>query len=238
MRRILTLLTLACLLTPLTSVAATGLPDSLELVYTLKYGNLTAGNSTRNLERQGDGSYRYTIHTIPTGMARTFTRVEWFEEGTFRVVKNQVRPLSYLKYRKGASKDHRHSTTVNWDQAQILYSSGATVSLPQHYQDQGSLVFALMLNPPTDAQIHSVQLNSGKKLSAYDYRFLRQEEIDTPLGHFKTLVIQWSPHAPGEDNDIFTAWLAIDRGHVPVKIITQEKNKTVTLQLQAIKVIE
>ena len=75
MRRFLTLLTLACLLTPLTSVAATGLPDNLELVYTLKYGNLTAGNSTRSLERQGDGSYRYTIHTIPTGMARTVTRV-------------------------------------------------------------------------------------------------------------------------------------------------------------------
>ena len=141
MRRILALLTLACLLPPLPALAATGLPDKLEMVYTLKYGSLAAGNSTRSLERQSDGSYRYTIHTLPTGIARTFTRVEWFEEGTFRVVKNQVRPLSYLKYRKGSSKDHRHSTTVNWDQGQILYSSGATVSLPQHYQDQGSLVF-------------------------------------------------------------------------------------------------
>ena len=238
MRRILILLTLAGLLIPVPSLAATGLPDSLEMVYTLKYGNMTAGNSTRSLERQGDGSYRYTMHTIPTGVARTFTRVEWFEEGTFRVVKNQVRPLSYLKYRKGSGKDHRHSATVNWDQAQILYGSGATMALPAHYQDQGSLVFALMLNPPTDAQVHSIQLNNGKKLSAYDYRFLRQEEIDTPLGHFKTLVIQWSPHPPSENNDIFTAWLAIDRGHVPIKIITQERNKTVTLQLQAIKGIK
>ena len=238
MHRIFILLTLACLTLVPTSLAAAALPDSLEMVYTLKYGNITAGNSTRSLTRQSDGSYRYTTHTLPTGIARTFTRVEWFEEGTFRVVKNQVRPLSYLKYRKGSNKDHRHSATVNWDQAHILYSSGATVALPEHYQDQGSLVFALMLNPPTDTEIHSVQLNSGKKLSAYDYRFLRREDLDTPLGHFKTLVIQWSPHAPGADNDIFTAWLAIDQGHVPVKIMTQEKNKTVTLQLQAIKRIE
>ena len=238
MRRILALLTLACLLPPLPALAATGLPDKLEMVYTLKYGSLTAGNSTRSLERQSDGSYRYTIHTLPTGIARTFTRVEWFEEGTFRVVKNQVRPLSYLKYRKGSNKAHRHSANVDWDRAQILYGSGATVALPEHYQDQGSLVFALMLNPPTDAQVHSVQLNSGKKLSTYDYRFLRQEEIDTPFGRYKTLVIQWSPHAPGKDDDIFTAWLAIDRGYVPVKIVTQEKDKTVTLQLQAIKGME
>lgn len=236
MRPFVTLLTLACLLPPLSSVAATALPDKLEMVYTLKYGNITAGNSTRSLERQGDGSYRYTLHTVPTGMARTFTRVEWFEEGTFRVVKNQVRPLSYLKYRKGSSKEHRHSASVNWDQGQILYSNGTTMALPEHYQDQGSLVFALMVNPPTDAQVHSVQLNNGKKLSAYDYRFLRQEEIDTPLGRYQALVIQWSPHAPGgKDNDIFTAWLAVDQGYVPIKIVTQEKNKTVTLQLQTIK---
>ena len=238
MRRIFTLLTISCLLTPLASMAATTLPDSLEMVYTLKYGGMIAGNSTRHLERQSDGSYRYSLHTIPAGMARTFTRVQWFEEGTFRVVKNQVRPLTYLKYRKGSSKDHRHGASVDWEQAQILYSSGTTTALPEHYQDQGSLVFALMLNPPTDAQVHSVQLNNGKKLSTYDYRFLRQEEIDTPLGRYKTLVIQWAPHGAGEDSDIFTAWLAKDHGHVPVKIVTQERNKTVTLQLQSMKGLE
>ena len=235
MRRICTLLTISCLLPPVTSLAATALPDSLEMVYTLKYGGMIAGNSTRHLERQSDGSYRYSLHTIPVGIARAFTHVEWFEEGTFRVVKNQVRPLTYLKYRKGAGKDHRHSASVNWDRAQILYSSGATIALPAHYQDQGSLVFALMLDPPTDTQVHSIQLNNGKKLSTYEYRFLRREDIDTPLGHYKTLVIQWSPRDPGKNNDMFTAWLAIDHGYVPVKIVTQEKNKTVILQLQSIK---
>ena len=228
-------LIISCLSAPLASQASASLPDKLEMVYTIKYGSVTAGNSTRRLERQGDGSYRYILHTQPAGMARALTSVEWFEEGTFRVVKNQVRPLTYLKYRTGSSKSHRHSASVDWDRKQILYSSGTTVALPEYYQDQGSLVFALMLDPPTDAQVHSIQLNSGKKLSAYDYRFLRREEIDTPLGHYKTLVIQWSPHTPGEDNDIFTAWLAIDQNHVPVKIVTQEKDKTVTLQLQSIK---
>ncbi len=219
----------------LAAPAYAGLPEKLELNYSLLYGSLTAGSSTRTLERQTDGTYRHTLHTTPLGMARTFTKVEWFEEGRFRIVNNQVRPLNYLTYRVGARKPHRHSAVFDWDKAQIHYSNGNDLALPPASQDQGSLLFALMLNPPTGTQIHTVHLSSGKKLAAYDYRYVRSEEVDTPAGRFKAIVVQWSPHAPSDETERVTAWLASDKNHVPVKLVTQENNKTATLLLQSLK---
>lgn len=231
--RLLTLLALAGAM--LAAPASAGLPDKLELNYSLLYGNLTAGASTRTLERQADGSYRHALHTTPKGMARMFTKVQWFEEGRFHIVENQVRPLSYLQYRVGASKSHRHSVEFDWGKQQIRYSNGNNLPLPPATQDQSSLLFALMLNPPTDTQTHSVNLSSGKKLTAYDYRYVRSEDVDTPAGRFKSIVVQWSPHAPSDDSERVTAWLASDKNHIPVKVVTQDGNKTATMLLQSQK---
>ncbi len=231
--RLLALLAVAgCVLA---APASADLPQRLELNYSLHYGSLTAGTSTRTLERQTDGSYRHALHTTPVGMARMFTQVEWFEEGRFRIVNNQVRPLSYLTYRVGARKSHRHSAVFDWDKAQIHYSNGTDLALPPTSQDQGSLLFALMLNPPTGTEIHTVHLSSGKKLAAYDYRYVRSEEVDTPAGRFKAIVVQWSPHAPSDETERVTAWLASDKNHIPVKLVTQENNKTATMLLQSLK---
>lgn len=231
--RLLTLLAVAG--SVLTTPACADLPNRLALNYSLYYGSLTVGTSTRTLERQSDGSYQHALHTTPVGMARLLTSVEWFEEGRLRIVNHQVQPLTYLKYRVGASKSHRHSAVFDWDKGQIRYSNGNQLPLPPASQDQGSLLYALMLNPPTDTDIHTVHLSSGKKLTAYDYRHVRNEEVDTPAGRFKTLVVQWSPHAPSNETEIFTAWLAVDKNHIPVKLVTQENNKTATMLLKSFK---
>lgn len=231
--RLLSLLAIAG--SVLTAPAYADLPDKLELNYTLHYGSLTVGNSRRTLERQADGSYQHALHTRPVGMARMFTSVEWFEEGRFRIVDHQVQPLSYLKYRVGASKSHRHSAVFDWDKKQIDYSNGNHLPLPPASQDQGSLLFSLMLNPPTDTQLHTVHLSSGKKLTAFDYHYVRKEEIETPAGRFNTLVVQWSPHAPSKETEVFTAWLAVDKHHIPVKLVTEENNKTATMLLKSFK---
>ncbi len=231
--RLLILLVVAAGL--LAGPACADLPDKLVLNYSLLYGNLTVGSSTRSLERQADGSYRHALHTTPKGMARMFTKVEWFEEGRFRIANNQVQPLSYLKYRVGASKSHRHSAEFDWEKQQIHYGNGNNQPLPPATQDQGSLLFALMLNPPTGTQTHSVNLSSGKKHAAYDYRYVRSEDVDTPAGRFKSIVVQWSPQSPSDESERVTAWLASDKNYIPVKLVTQEGNKTATMLLHSQK---
>lgn len=231
------------LLFPLLTMAAAlpagyahaGLPDQLALNYSLRYGSLTVGASTRTLKRQEDGSYRHALHTVPLGMARMFTSAEWYEEGHFRVVDNQVQPLNYLKYRVGAKKPRRNSAQFDWDKGRIHYSTGMDLPLPAGSQDQGSLLFSLMLNPPTGTKTHTLPLSSAKKLARYDYRYLRSEEVETPAGRFNAIVIQWVPHPPSDETERVTAWLASDKNHIPVKLVTQENNKTATMLLQSLK---
>ena len=222
------------LLTPLPSLADNSLPERLELVYDLKYGSLTVGRSTRTLTRQSDGSYRHTLHTRPLGMARVLTRTEWFEEGSFRIHLGEVQPLDYLIYRTGASKPHRHSVTFDYDKNQIRYASGITLPLPAHVQDQGSILYALMLRPPGNTRLQDLPLSSAKKLRKYQHRYLRTEEIETRLGRFTALVIEWAPQVRTAEDEVFTAWLAVDKGHVPVKIVTQENDRTATMVLESL----
>jgi hypothetical protein len=215
-------------------VGAAGLPAHMEFHYRLLYGDAMIGETHRTLDKQADGSYRHQLHSIPRGLARMFTSVEWFEEGVFRLTDGQVQPLSFLMYRVGASKPHRHSAEFDWEKKQVRYSNGNVVPLPPNCQDQGSVVFYLMLNAAAVEQSRELYISGGKRITTYHYRYLRTEELETVLGRVKTRVVEWSPQEKTRDGgEIFTAWLAVDKGNIPVKIVTQDQSKTATMLLDS-----
>ena len=122
-----------------------------------------------------------------------FTSVEWFEEGQFEVVQGKVRPLSFLEYRVGADKPHRHSARFDWKLQKIFYENWPTTLLPPGTQDQGSILYALMLNPPAPGTQQTIHISSGKKLRVYRYAHAGTETLKTTLGVIKATVIERPP---------------------------------------------
>lgn len=236
MRRALGLL---AVLAPLTTLGADAnaprLPESLELHYKVSYGGAPIGTNTRTLKRNEAGEYHYRTHTKPGGMARMFTSVEWFEEGRFDIHQGAVRPLYYLKYREGSRKPHRHSASFQWSEKKLVYANGRSEPLEPGIQDQASMVFAIMLHPPTQTGIKRVQITNGKRIQNHDYQLLRREKIDTVLGELDTIVVQWSTAVGTDDSERLTAWLATEKRYIPVRIITEENGKTVTMRLDSVK---
>lgn len=210
------------------------LPAPLELRYVLSYGGMQVGHMTRTLVRDADGTYVHRSRSVPEGALRMFTSVEWFEEGRFEIVKGAVRPLSFLEYRVGADKPHRHSASFDWKNKAIHYAGWPDVALPAGTQDQGSIVYALMLNPPKAGREHRVFVSTGKKLREYRYHETGTETINTLFGPLPTRIIERRPLASDKDREIFRVWLAPTRQNLPVRISTEKRGQDTRLELEAV----
>jgi hypothetical protein len=162
-----------------------------------------------------------------------FTSVEWFEEGRFELVQGKVRPLSFLEYRVGADKSHRHSARFDWKTRKIFYEGWPTVALPDDTQDQGSILFELMLNPPTPGTAQTIHISSGKKLRTYHYKHAGTEMLKTVLGNVKTTVIVRP--ALDKSDERFRIWLASERGNLPVRVATEKRGQETVLELESVR---
>lgn len=226
------LLLSAATLFPANAAKPPALPASLELKYALHYNGLMVGRVVKTLTREADGSYRHRSHSMPLGVAKMFTAVQWFEEGQFELVQDKVRPLSFLEYRVGADKPHRHTARFDWKAQMIFYENWPTTSLPPGTQDQGSILFALMLNPPVPATQQIIHISSGKKLRVYRYTHAGTETLKTVLGAIKATVIERP--APEKGDEHLRVWLAAERGNLPVRISTQKRGQETILELESV----
>jgi len=207
------------------------LPVPLTLRYVLLYGNITVGHVTKTLERDKDGLFHHHSQSVPQGMARWFTHVVWHEEGQLEIVDGKVRPLRFLEYRVGADKPHRHEAIFDWQAKKIRYATGVVLDLPPDTQDQGSLLFAFMLHPPSPGKAQTLHISTGKKLHEYRYSDAGQEVLNTDLGRIKTRIIDRVLRDPDEEK--FRIWLATDHHNLPVRIETIKRGQSTVLELES-----
>lgn len=223
---------LLCLLPASALAGDAQLPASLELRYVLRFGGMGIGHVTKTLTREADSTYLHRSHSVPEGMARIFTSVEWFEEGRLEVVRGTVRPLSFLEYRVGADKSHRHSATFDWKAQKIRYAHGPVVALPPGTQDLGSMLYAFMLQPPSGKDSRTMHLSTGKKLKPYRYSHAGQETRKTVLGDLRTQIID--QQTGDKDDEGFRIWLATNLNNLPVRIQTTKRGRETVLELESV----
>lgn len=208
------------------------LPAPLEIHYHLHYGALTVGRVVKSLTRDGDGTYQQHSRSRPEGMARWFTKVEWLEEGRFEISNGRIRPLRFLEYRIGADKSHRHEAIFDWPAGQIRYDRGAVANLTANTQDQGSMLYALMLHPPTSDRAETIAISGGKKLNTYAYRDAGAQALTIGIGQFKTRVIERVTRDKNDEG--FRVWLATDYRNLPIRIATTKRGQDTVLELESV----
>lgn len=208
------------------------LPAPLEIHYSLHYGALTVGRVVKSLQRDSDGIYQQHSRSRPEGMARLFTNVEWLEEGRFEIVGGRIRPLRFLEYRIGADKSHRHEAIFDWSAGQIRYDRGAVVKLTANTQDQGSMLYALMLHPPTSDRAETIAISGGKKLNTYAYRDAGTQTLTIGIGQFKTRLIERVTRDRNDEG--FRVWLATEYHNLPIRIATTKRGQDTVLELDSV----
>lgn len=231
------------------SIAATTLPEKLELEYDLTRNGIGIGDVSRTLQRRADGSYVHTMWTRLTGLTRLLTQTEWREEGEFTVQGTDVLPRHFSETRTGDKRAHEHRVTFNREKSLLLFGNAASQPLPRGIQDQGSAIYALMLNPLIQTGERILPTTDGKDVEMYRFIYQGKESLPTLFGTQETIVIrrvsqkqfereqrcraQTKPDADCKQPDDFTLWLLPEKRYVPVKLERQRKKETTTMVLRA-----
>lgn len=242
----LALSVIALLLMPV--ALADVLPEKLELEYSLTRSGIGVGEVSRTLQRRADGSYVHTMWTRPTGLARLLTQTEWREESEFTVQGADVLPRRFSETRTGDKRAYEHRVTFDRTKSLLLFNNAPSQPLPRDIQDQGSVIYALMLNPLVHTGDRSLPTTDGKDVEMYHFIYQGKESLPTLFGTQETVIIrrvsqkqferehrcraQTKPDADCKEPDDFTLWLLPEKCYVPVKIERRRKDETTTMTLR------
>ncbi|WP_374340935.1 DUF3108 domain-containing protein [Azonexus sp.] len=168
------------------------------------------GRSEHRWEFAEDGSYRLSAVTETTGLLSVFValHMEYRSEG--RLGPRGLQPASFRTLKNGReTKENAHfdwstaSVSLDWNGKVESVSPGAQDMLSLNYQ------LAYLKNPAGGARIG---VASGRRYRTHELDSLGEEEIDTPLGRFRTL------HLRAAGDTLTEIWIALDRFRLPVKI--------------------
>jgi len=168
------------------------------------------GRSEHRWEFAEDGSYRLSAVTETTGLLSVFValHMEYRSEG--RLGPRGLQPVSFRTLKNG--KETKENAHFDWSTASVsLDWNGKVESVSPGAQDMLSLNYQLayLKNPAGGARIG---VASGRRYRTHELDSLGEEEIDTPLGRFRTL------HLRAAGDTLTEIWIALDRFRLPVKI--------------------
>ena len=212
---------------------AGSLPSTLDLQYTVSLGSTKLGTLITNLRKTDDG-YEVRSETRAEGLAALLLGGSLYERCQFNVTKDGLQPLTYGVVSE-ARKAYKRDVSFDWSARSISFSSGESVPMPDsgYLIDNCSFPFALMLSAGKLSSQKQLHLVGGKRIRHFENITVTREGLSTPLGTFETLRIQ--QQRVGRPERKLTMWLAVERQHLPVKIVEERKSRTTTMVLRTVE---
>jgi hypothetical protein len=175
---------------------------------------LQVGRAEHRWEFADDGSYRLTAMSETSGLAALLRPARLHQESRGRLVAGGLQPESFRSLREGKPQE---GADFDWPAGVLrLLRDGSVVPLPPGSQDMLSLNYQLAyLGRLAEGSILGVA--TARKFERYALDSLGEEEIEVPAGRFRTL------HLRALTDSTTEIWIALDHGHLPVKIRFTDK---------------
>ena len=228
---LISLLLLVFLAAARTSLAATRLPESFSVTYSLHKGPLELAQMTRRLYKNDAGHYVYESYSEPVGYARWFTDVTLLEKTEWIYHQQQLRPVKYSYERRGKKKDRDVKLNFNWDKMRVtnnINNDPWSMKIVDGTLDKLLYHLAVMLDLGNGKKTLAYKVADGGVLKDFDFNNLGEETLRTKLGAFKTIKLL----KPGKRDTVL--WCAEELNYLPVKIIQEENGTTLTLTLESV----
>ena len=196
--------------------------------YNLYSDDMKIGIMERFVARLDDGSYLFSSESRTIGFISLFRKDRIIETSRWKSVEGEFVPLSYTYDHKGGKKDRSVKIDFNWEQQQIVNRVNNST---WHMQTEPGILDKLLyqLTIMTDLKSglvpESYTVADGGKIKQYFFEYLNDEEIETPLGKFKTMKL--ARHKPNNDRTTWL-WCAYELDFLPVKVVNTEKKGRLT----------
>ena len=181
-------------------------PQRVEIVYEVSHNGMVVAEVTDRLEHDGRS---YSLNETWNGRGILALRGEAQRSSRGAVAHDGLRPAEFKDVRGG--RERRHAT---------FDPGNAVATLEQ--QDRLSFIWSFAFSPPV-APV-SMSVADGKGVVRYAYRLAGRERITLAAGEFETLKLVRQKDGPEDRTD--EIWLAVDRQHLPVRILVTDKDGT------------
>lgn len=191
------------------------LPKQAQLTFIAYKGtNFSVGEARHRLDIKDDGSYTLQVGMNTTGIASLFKTFELNQQSSGTVSARGLHPDKFSENKLTSGGKQTLTADFDWQNKQLIFSSGNTVALPELTQDILSFLYQLS-QLPLDEAVVTMHISNGKKLENYQLTVGVEEEIQTRLGKLHVLPLR-KVHAPGEEG--LEIWLGLEYRLLPVKI--------------------
>ena len=215
----------------LPALPAHAMSPNEKLVYDVSWTGIKAGTTVQELSTKGNELHIVTT-TRSTPWLDTFFRVEDRAESV--VVRGSGDRFGSPRFfrNKISEGKHRRLKETIFDQQKLKVESKDLLNKTQHTDDISattydplSIVYYVRTLDLVPGRSLFVDIYDWKKLWNTEVKVLRREEIETPVGRFKTIVVQPLMKADGffaRTGDV-KVWLTDDALKIPVMVSTKVK---------------
>lgn len=240
MKKIAILAVYAFLATLLSVSIASALTVPERLVYDVSWTGLSAGTAVHEVTGNGNewhivsttrsNGFLNAFYSINDRTESVITRSE--DNDRFGTVKSYREKLKEGRYRaqKEASFDQENLKVETKDL--IKKTDKVDAIAPKTFDSLSVIYYIRSMDLEPGKSLH-VNIYDCKRLWKSEVQVLRREEVDTPVGRFKTVVVHPVLKAEGykgKPADV-TVWVTDDALRIPVKMSTKMKVGTITARL-------
>lgn len=219
---------------PSTSASAVTVPE--RLVYEVKWSGIKAGTAVLEAVPHEEGVR--IVNTIrSTGFVSAFFRIDDRSES---VVSKEGMPVSFSEnVNEGRFKARREVSfdfaSLNADTRDLLSKGEKRDRITSRTYDNLSSIFFIRSGRLVEGETIAFDLYDSKKLWNARVRVVKRQELSTPLGKFKTVMVTSQLSRDGVPARVGNAtfWFTDDSRRIPVRIDTRLKVGEVTLMLTA-----
>lgn len=232
--KVLTLVAQNILLVTVLASPAAALIAPERLVYDVTWTGMKAGTAVLEVTAQGD-EFRVVNTINSTGFVSTFFRID---DRIETVMSPGGRPRYFgKKISEGNSRGRREATfdfgRLHADSKDLQNKTEKRVPITARTYDELSSIYFLRCCDLVPGQSLFFDIYDTKRLWTAEARVVKREDVVTPLGKFKTLMVTSQLRHNGVAGSIGnpTFWFTDDSRRIPVRIRTKLKAGEITLTL-------
>ena len=196
--------------------------EPFKVTYNIYKGPLKVGSISRNLKIDDDGQYTFISRMESSGFAKFLSGSLLLETSKGEITKNKIIPHTYLRETDKPTKNYelifdREINSVK----RVDSTEGYEEILKEDTFDKLSYQAQMMMDLTSILKEDlNYDIASQKKIVTYNVTFIKEKKISTPMGRFKTLVVnRKDPNSSKET----TVYCAEDLDWLPVRIEHTDK---------------
>lgn len=205
----------------LSSVALAAPPQQLTAKYRVIKSGQLVGEVNERFERHGQ-QYQIESSTTASGIFALFAKGAIILKSSGEITRDGLRPL-HFEHRRGADAAKLIVADFDWEKMVASHKYDGRVEIAPLLagtQDRLSQLYQFMFQAPGSGDV-DFHISTGRKLSLYHYRFIKEETTAVSAGTFKTIHLSKERSA---NEDGIELWLAKSQHYFPVRIVFDEKN--------------